>query len=75
MASIFLDCFKNTGKDYLRIVEGYYFKKPDGKATVKRRTIKNLGPLEKFDDNLGEGLILRLREKFKNQELDILSLG
>lgn len=71
MASIFLDCFKNTGKDYIRVVEGYYFKKPDGKATVRRRTIKNLGPLEKFDDNLGDGLIYRLREKFKNQELDI----
>ncbi len=71
MASIFLDCFKNTGKDYLRIVEGYYFKKPDGKATVKRRTIKNLGSLSKFDDNLGDGLLLRLREKFKNKELDI----
>lgn len=71
MASIFLDCFKNTGKDYIRIVEGYYFKKPDGKATVKRRTIKNLGPLSNFDDNLGEGLLIRLREKFKSQELNI----
>ena len=66
---MFLDCFKNTGKPYLRIVEGYYCKREDGSVTVKRRTIKNLGPLSKFDDGLGEGLLLRLREKFKNNEL------
>lgn len=65
---MFLDCFKNTGKPYLRIVEGYYCKKNDGTATVKRRTIKNLGPLSKFDDGQPD-LLKRLREKFKNNEL------
>lgn len=59
---MFLDCFKNTGKPYLRIVEGYYFKKDDGSVTVKRRTIKNLGPLSKFDDGQPD-LLKRLREK------------
>lgn len=65
---MFLDCFKNTGKPYLRIVEGYYFKKDDGSVTVKRRTIKNLGPLSKYDDGQPD-LLKRLREKFKNNEL------
>lgn len=65
---MFLDCFKNTGKPYLRIVEGYYYKKEDGTATVKRRTIKNLGPLSNFDDGQPD-LLKRLREKFKNNEL------
>lgn len=65
---MFLDCFKNTGKPYLRIVEGYYFKKDDGSVTVKRRTIKNLGPLSKFDDGQPD-LLKRLREKLKNNEL------
>ncbi|MGN1384793.1 MAG: IS1634 family transposase [Clostridia bacterium] len=65
---MFLDCFKNTGKPYLRIVEGYYFKKDDGSVTVKRRTIKNLGPLSNFDDGQPD-LLKRLREKFKNNEL------
>ena len=61
MGSIFLDCFNNTGKKYLRIVEGYYFRSEDGKTTVKRRTIKNLGPLSRFDGGQGEKeLLLRL---------------
>jgi len=72
MGSIFLDCFNNTGKKYLRIVEGYYFKGESGKATVKRRTIKNLGPLTRYDDGRGEeGLVLRLRQQFKDKTLDI----
>ena len=72
MGSIFLDCFNNTGKKYLRVVEGYYFKDENGKATVKRRTIKNVGPLSRFDDGQGEeDLLLRLRAKFKDKTLDI----
>lgn len=38
--SMFLDCFKNTGKPYLRIVEGKYVKRDNGSVTVKRNTIK-----------------------------------
>jgi transposase len=72
MGSIFLDCFNNTGKKYLRVVEGYYFKGENGKATVKRRTIKNLGPLSRFDDGQGEeDLLIRLRAQFKEKTLDI----
>ena len=51
--NMFLDCFKNTGKPYLRIVEGKYVKRDDGSVTVKRKTIKNLGPLSKYDDVFG----------------------
>ena len=69
--SIFLDCFKNNGIDYLRIVDGKRFKKEDGRISNKRTTIKNLGSLKKFDDGKGEGLLLRLRAEFKNKTLDI----
>lgn len=69
--SVFLDCFKNNGYDYLRIVDGRRFKKPDGTITNKRTTIKNLGHLTKYDDGKGDGLLLRLREQFKNKTLDI----
>ena len=69
--SIFLDCFKNNGIDYLRIVDGKRFKKEDGSISNKRTTIKNLGSLKKFDDGKGEGLLLRLRAEFKNKTLDI----
>ena len=65
---MFLDCFKNTGKPYLRIVEGKYVKRDDGSVTVKRKTIKNLGPLSKYDDGKPD-LLKRLREQFKNGEL------
>lgn len=71
MASVYLDCFENTGKDYLRVLESTYFKDENGKVSNKRKTIKNLGYLEEFDDNKGDGLLLRLREQFKNQTLDI----
>lgn len=65
---MFLDCFKNTGKSYLRIVEGKYVKRDDGSVTVKRKTIKNLGPLSNYDDGKPD-LLKRLREQFKNGEL------
>ncbi len=70
--SMFLDCFKNTGKPYLRIVEGKYVKRDNGSVTVKRNTIKNLGPLSNFDDGKPD-LLKRLREQFRNGELVDLS--
>ena len=67
---MFLDCFKNNGVPYLRICEGYRAKKEDGSITVKRKTIKNLGPLSKFDDGQPE-LLQRLRKQFKEKTLVI----
>jgi len=69
--SIFLDCFKNNGYDYLRIVDGKRYRKGDGTISNKRTTVKNLGHLKNFDDGKGEGLLFRLREQFKNRTLDI----
>ena len=67
---MFLDCFKNNGKPYLRIVEGYRYKKEDGSVTIKRKTIHNIGYLEKFDDGKPD-LLNRLRGQFKNKTLPI----
>lgn len=61
---MFLDCFKNTGKPYLRVVQGKYVKRDDGSITVKRETIKNLGPLSNYDDGKPD-LLKRLRQQFK----------
>ena len=61
---MFLDCFKNTGKPYLRVVQGKYVKRDDGSITVKRETIKNLGPLSNYDDGKSD-LLKRLRQQFK----------
>ena len=44
---MYLDCFKCYGKPYLRIVENYTTIE-DGKKKNKRKTIKNLGYLEKY---------------------------
>ena len=69
--SVFLDCFKNNGLDYLRIMSSIPYVKENGKRSNKRDVIKNLGYLSNYNDGKGEGLIDRLREQFKNETLDI----
>lgn len=63
-----IECTKNSGKPYLRIVEGKYTNE-NGKVKIKKKVLKNLCPLSKFDDGEPDFLI-RFREKFKNGELD-----
>ncbi len=65
---MYLDCFKNCGKPYLRIMQCYY-NNIDGKVKVTRKTIKNLGPLDKYDDGKPD-FLKRFREQFKNGELE-----
>lgn len=65
---MYLDCFKNCGKPYLRVMQNYY-NRIDGKVKITRKTIKNLGPLSKFDDG-NPDFLKRFREQFKNGELD-----
>ena len=60
-----IECYKNHGIDYLRICEAIYV--PDLKVQ-KKRTIKNLGPLSKYDDGKPD-FLKRFREKWKNGEL------
>lgn len=68
--SIYINCSKSGNKKYLQIISATYVKRPDGSSTIKRKILKSLGPLEKFDD--GEPDFLnRFREKFNNGELDI----
>ena len=60
-----IECYKNHGIDYLRICEAIYI--PNLKMQ-KKRTIKNLGPLSKYDDGKPD-FLKRFREKWKNGEL------
>lgn len=69
---MFVDCFDNCGKKYLRILENIYTK-VDGKVKIKKKTIKNLGPLDKFDDGKPD-FLKRYREQFRNGELKIEGL-
>jgi len=62
-ADMFIECVKNNGTDYLRVVEGYTVK--DKTATKsRRRVVRNIGPLSRFDDGEPDYLA-RLRKSFK----------
>ena len=61
-----IECVKNNGVPYLRLAESRYDK---NKKHQKKIIIKNLGPLSKFDDGK-PNFLQRLREKFKNGEID-----
>lgn len=58
---MYLDCFKCKGKPYLRIVENYTITE-NGIKKHKRKTIKNLGYLENFDDGKPE-FLKRMKEQ------------
>ena len=64
---MYLDCFKNCGKDYLRVVNNKYSNN-NGKVKVSRITIKNLGYLSNYDDGKPD-LLKRLRQQFKEGTL------
>jgi hypothetical protein len=60
---MFIECFKNNGTDYLRVMEGYSVK-VCGATKCRRRVVRNIGPLSRFDDGQPEFLD-RLRQSFK----------
>ena len=70
---MFIECVKNNGTDYLRVVEGYSVK--DGATPkCKRRVIRNIGPLSKYDDG-NPDYLKRLRQSFKDGKPLIPSLA
>ena len=65
-----IEYVKTRNKTYLRIAESYYDNK---EHKQKKRVIKNLGDITKYDD--GEPNFLeRFREKFKNEGMVIESV-
>ena len=66
---MYLDRFNCKGKPYLRIVENYTILE-NGQKKSKRKTIKNLGYEEKFDDGEPE-FYKRMKDKLKTGELKI----
>ena len=61
---MYIECVKNNGAKYLRLVENNRIKVND-KTTTKKTLIKSIGPLSRFDDGEPDYL-LRLRESFRN---------
>ena len=64
---MFIELAKNNGTDYLRVVEGYTYTNNEGVKKHKRRVVKNIGPLARFDDGKPDYL-KRLRQSFKDGE-------
>jgi transposase len=58
-----IDCVSNSGKPYLRVAESYSMV-IDGKRKNRKRTVRNIGPLSRFDDGRPDFLD-RLRQSFK----------
>ncbi|MCR4430792.1 MAG: hypothetical protein NUV45_07230, partial [Tepidanaerobacteraceae bacterium] len=70
---MFIECFKNNGIDYLRVMEGY--RAEEGSASkCRRRVVRNIGPLSRFDDGKPDYLE-RLRQSFKEGKPIIESLN
>ena len=59
---MFIELANNNGTKYLRIVEGYAFTE-NGNTKRRRRVVRNVGPLSRFDDGKPDYLA-RLRRSF-----------
>jgi transposase len=60
---MFIDCYPNNGKPYLRVCESYTTK-VDGKRKNRKRLVRDIGPLSRFDDGEPD-FLTRLRKSFK----------
>ena len=60
---MYIDCVKNSNRPYLRVAESYSIRE-NGVLKNRKRTIRNIGPLSKFDDGCPH-FLERLRESFK----------
>ena len=61
---MFIELVQNNGKKYLRLVQSIRIANKDGLKVSKKKVIKNIGPLEKFDDGQPD-YVERLKKSFK----------
>ena len=61
---MFIDCFVNNGKRYLRLCESIRKENSKGKKVSQKVAVFNIGPLDKFDDGHPDFLD-RLRMSFR----------
>jgi len=59
---MYIDCVTNSGKPYLRVAESYSVR-VDGVRKNRKRTIRNIGPLARFDDGEPD-FLARLKQSF-----------
>ena len=70
---MYVECFKNNGIDYLRLVQSNRIKNSKGIKTARKKVIYNIGPLSRFDDGK-PNYIERLKKSFKANNPIISSL-
>lgn len=61
---MYVECFKNNGIDYLRLVQSNRVTNSKGVKTARKKVVYNIGPLSKFDDGKPD-YIERLKKSFK----------
>lgn len=61
---MFVECFTNNGKPYLRLVQSVRVTKADGRKISQKQVVCNLGPLDRFDDGQPD-YVERLKKSFK----------
>ena len=70
---MYIECFKNNGIDYLRLVQSNRVTNSKGIKTARKKVVYNIGPLSKFDDGKPD-FIERLKKSFKSGNPIISSL-
>lgn len=70
---MYVECFKNNGIDYLRLVQSNRVENSKGTKTARKKVIYNIGPLSKFDDGKPD-YVKRLKDSFKAKNPIISSL-
>lgn len=61
---MFVECIKNNGIPYLRLVRGVRVTNKDGYRTSQKKVILSIGPLSRFDDGQPD-YVERLKKSFK----------
>ena len=61
---MYIDCVTNSGKPYLRVAESYSARE-NGVRKNRKRTIKNIGPMSRFDDGKPD-FLKRAKQSFKD---------
>lgn len=61
---MFVECVKNNGTDYLRLVQGVRVTNKNGYRTSQKKVVLCIGPLAKFDDGQPD-YIGRLKKSFR----------
>jgi len=69
---MFIELIDNNGTDYLRVMESYSVNE-GGSSKRRRRTVRNIGPLSRYEDGKPDYLE-RLRQSFRDGKPIIESL-